>query len=46
VAGPTVFILQTCVQNTGGYLSDIVDKTFSLYAYEPNDWIGGWTLFY
>jgi choline/glycine/proline betaine transport protein len=34
------------VQNTGSYLSDIVDKTFNLYAYEPNDWIGGWTLFY
>ncbi|GAB6390089.1 BCCT family transporter [Stutzerimonas marianensis] len=46
VAGPTVFILQTFVQNTGSYLSDIVNKTFNLYAYEPNDWIGGWTLFY
>lgn len=46
VLGPTVFILQTFVQNTGSYLSDIVDKTFNLYAYEPNDWIGGWTLFY
>ncbi|MCF7201432.1 BCCT family transporter [Pseudomonas oligotrophica] len=46
IAGPTVFILQTFVQNTGSYLSDIVNKTFNLYAYEPNDWIGGWTLFY
>ncbi|TBU79606.1 choline transporter [Pseudomonas daroniae] len=44
--GPTVFILQTFVQNTGGYLSEIVSKTFNLYAYEPTDWIGGWTLFY
>src|SRR5690606_20336846 len=43
--GPTVFILQTFVQNTGSYLSDLVNKTFNLYAYEPNDWIGGWTLF-
>jgi len=34
------------VQNTGAYLSDIVNKTFNLYAYEPTDWIGGWTLFY
>ena len=46
VAGPTVFLLQTFVQNTGAYLSDIVNKTFNLYAYEPSDWIGGWTLFY
>ncbi|WP_298015705.1 choline BCCT transporter BetT [uncultured Castellaniella sp.] len=46
VLGPTVFVLQTFVQNTGAYLSDIVGKTFNLYAYKPNDWIGGWTLFY
>lgn len=46
VLGPTVFLLQTFVQNTGAYLSDIVNKTFNLYAYEPTDWIGGWTLFY
>jgi choline/glycine/proline betaine transport protein len=44
--GPTVFLFQTFVQNTGAYLSDIVNKTFNLYAYEPSDWIGGWTLFY
>src|SRR5690606_17539313 len=46
VFGPTVFLLQTFVQNTGSYLSGIVHKTFNLYAYQPNDWIGGWTLFY
>ncbi|CAD5106323.1 BCCT family transporter [Zestomonas carbonaria] len=44
--GPTVFLLKTFVQNTGGYLSEIVSKTFNLYAYEPTDWIGGWTLLY
>ncbi|HBN9857407.1 MULTISPECIES: BCCT family transporter [Pseudomonas] len=44
--GPTVFLLQTYVQNTGAYLSDIVYKTFNLYAYQPTDWIGGWTLLY
>ncbi len=46
VLGPTVFVLQTFVQNTGSYLADLVNKTFNLYAYKPNDWIGGWTLFY
>ena len=44
--GPTVLLLQMLVQNTGGYLSGIVDKTFNLYAYEGSEWIGGWTLFY
>ena len=44
--GPTGFILQTFVENTGAYLSDLADRTFQLYAYQPTDWIGGWTLFY
>ncbi len=46
VAGPTVFLLQTLVQNTGMYLSNLFSMTFNLYAYEPTTWIGGWTLFY
>ncbi|HEY9018311.1 choline BCCT transporter BetT [Thiomicrospira sp.] len=46
IAGPTVFLLQTLVQNTGMYVSDLFNMTFNLYAYEPTDWIGGWTLFY
>ncbi|MGD8567292.1 MAG: choline BCCT transporter BetT [Gammaproteobacteria bacterium] len=46
IAGPTLYLLQTLVENTGNYLTEIVDKTFTLYAYEPTDWIGGWTLFY
>lgn len=46
VAGPTVFLLQTFVQNTGMYLSNLFSMTFNLYAYEPTGWIGGWTLFY
>jgi choline/glycine/proline betaine transport protein len=44
--GPTELLLQTLVQNTGRYLSEVVSRTFNLYAYQPNDWIGGWTLFY
>ncbi len=46
VAGPTVFLLQAFVQNTGAYLSEIVSNTFNLFAYERTDWIGGWTVFY
>ena len=44
--GPTVYLLQAFMQNTGAYLSDIVYKTFNLYTYNPTDWIGGWTIFY
>ncbi|CAM3567002.1 BCCT family transporter [Parendozoicomonas haliclonae] len=44
--GPTILLLQMFVQNIGGYLSELVNKTFNLYAYQPNDWLGGWTLFY
>ena len=44
--GPTTFLLQTFVQNTGNYLSGLFETTFNLYAYQPTDWIGGWTLFY
>ena len=46
LTGPTAYLLQTFVQNTGYYLSSLIDTTFNLYAYEPRDWIGGWTLFY
>lgn len=46
VAGPTIFLLQTLVQNTGAYLSNLFSMTFNLYAYQPTGWIGGWTLFY
>lgn len=46
--GPTVLLLKSFVENTGGYLSQIVSKTFNLYAYEPksSNWLGGWTLLY
>ncbi|MDC8830825.1 BCCT family transporter [Alteromonas gilva] len=46
VLGPTVFLLQAYLQNTGAYLSDIVRNTFNLFAYQKTDWIGGWTIFY
>jgi choline/glycine/proline betaine transport protein len=46
LAGPTLFLLQSLVQNIGLYFSEIVSRTFNLYAYEPNDWIGNWTIFY
>lgn len=44
--GTTVYLLQAFVQNFGSYLSVLVNRTFNLYAYNPTDWIGGWTIFY
>ncbi|UNK42080.1 choline BCCT transporter BetT [Luteimonas sp. S4-F44] len=46
IAGPTVYLMQTFVQNTGMYVSNLFSMTFNLYAYEPTSWLGGWTLFY
>ncbi|MFT6094010.1 MAG: choline/glycine/proline betaine transport protein, partial [Pseudohongiellaceae bacterium] len=46
VAGPTATLLGALMQNIGGYLSGMVDMTFNLYAYQPNEWMGDWTLFY
>lgn len=45
VVGPTIFILETFLENTGSYLSNIVERTFNLQAYVASDWIGNWTLF-
>jgi choline/glycine/proline betaine transport protein len=45
IAGPSIFILETFLQNTGSYLNNIVERTFNLQAYSRSDWIGHWTLF-
>lgn len=45
-AGSTVFLLQAYLQNVGAYLGSVVPRTFRMYAYEPNPWLGNWTLFY
>src|SRR3546814_3885359 len=34
------------VQNVGAYLGSLLQRTFRMYAYEPNAWFGDWTLFY
>lgn len=46
LVGSTVFLLQAFVQNIGAYLGAVVQRTFRMYAYEPNAWLGDWTLFY
>ncbi|MFD1329085.1 BCCT family transporter [Mycoplana ramosa] len=44
--GPTRFLLQAFVENIGLYLNGFVGRTFHIYAYEPTEWVGSWTLFY
>lgn len=46
IAGPTLFLFQALVQNTGTYINELVTRTFNIYAYDPSDWLGSWTLFY
>ncbi len=46
IVGPTLFILQSFLQNIGDYISELTHKTFNLYAYRPTSWLGGWTILY
>ena len=46
VARPTILILAGTLESLGIYLSELISKTFTLYAYDPTDWLGGWTIFY
>lgn len=46
LAGPTAALLGAFVQNVGNYLSSLVSLTLEVYAYEPTEWFGTWTLFY
>ena len=46
LAGPTAALLGAFVQNIGNYLSSLVSLTLEVYAYEPTEWFGTWTLFY
>lgn len=45
IVGPSIFIIEAFLENTGVYLNHIIERTFSLQAYEKSDWIGNWTLF-
>ena len=46
ITGPSIYLLQTTIQNMGSYMSNLFGMTFNLYAYQPNGWIGGWTIMY
>lgn len=46
ITGPSIYLLQTTIQNIGQYASNLFHMTFNLYAYQPSGWIGGWTIMY
>ncbi len=46
LAGPTVFILDSFVQNIGAYLGDFFTTSLWTESYEQTDWQNSWTVFY
>ena len=46
VLGPSRFLLSALVENVGLYLQSLVARTFHVYAYDPSEWVGNWTIFY
>lgn len=46
IAGPTLFILDTYVENIGVYLNDFFKISFWAEGYRGSDWQNSWTIFY
>jgi choline/glycine/proline betaine transport protein len=49
VIGPTVYLLEASVQNTGTYLQNIIQRSFWTASYSggsQSDWFSSWTVFY
>lgn len=44
-AGPTVFLLQSTVQNAGYYFQNLVEFSFWNQAFNDTGWQGDWTVF-
>ncbi len=44
--GPTIHLLNALVQNVGMYFNNVVELTFRRFAYQEDDWMKSWTLFY
>ncbi len=44
--GPTVFILNAWMENSGNYLQSLMETTFWLDTWGDGEWQGSWTLFY
>lgn len=46
VLGPTIFIFQSFVQNTGNYLYSFLEISSWTESYTGNNWQNAWTVFY
>ncbi len=46
IVGPTLFILDSFVQNTGAYLQEVVGMSTWTETYEQTTWQNSWTVFY
>lgn len=46
ILGPTIFIFQSFVQNTGSYLYSFLDISSWTESYTGNNWQNAWTVFY
>lgn len=46
IVGPTLFILDSFVQNVGGYVSKFFELSTWTETYQQSDWQNDWTVFY
>lgn len=46
ILGPTIFIFQSFLQNTGNYFFNFLDMATWTESYTGNDWQNAWTVFY
>ncbi len=46
ILGPTIFIFQSFVQNTGNYFYSFLEISSWTESYTGNDWQNAWTVFY
>jgi len=46
VFGPSVFVLESFLQNLGGYLDNFFARAFWTESYDERQWQDDWTLFY
>jgi choline/glycine/proline betaine transport protein len=46
ILGPTIFIFKSFVQNTGNYLSSLLEISTWTESYTGSNWQNAWTIFY
>lgn len=46
IVGPSIFIFDSMIQNTGNYLTSLFSLGFWTESYQQSDWQNSWTVFY